>query len=638
MKLSKKQMTASTNSASSDKEALYDLYTRAKKAYYDGEPIIPDEQFDALEQLLLQSIPDLVSRQIGAPARGKKVQLPVPMGSLDQVHNQDELSRWEAKYPAGTKLILTEKIDGNSALVQYEQSCLTASFSRGDGVMGANNLRHLSKVPSIPHKIPQPGTVLIRGEVVVEIANWETNVLPLATNRAGTKYANSRNFVAGFLNGKQGDLALYKFITFVAYEIVGSPLSKSGQLAALANWGFITPATEQAKTTEHNYQWYETLIGQMIANSAYELDGVVIDVDDPALRETEIDLDNLNPSHARKLKLVSQSATTTVREVQWNVSKDGYLKPLVVFDPIELVGAVITKATGHNARNIADLGIGPGAVIKVIRSGEVIPKIVECVSPVDFEQPENSVWNSTGADLVIDNDDGHPDVLQRQFEHFYSTIGVEFIGAGNIAKLIDAGVLGEITDTVLVSSDELESVLGAVGSKAAASIAEKLTGIEPAKLIAAFDVLGRGVGTRKIRALIAAVGLDSVLSGSLTIDQISAVDGFDTKTGEKIIAGIPALQQILSKVDRHYTFAVGKKQTTQTRGKFSGQVFCPTGVRFRPDQITEIESQGGTVSDSFTSSVTTLVAKDPNSTSSKVEKAKAKGIAVISLAQFNSLF
>jgi DNA ligase (NAD+) len=616
-------------------EQLLALYQEANEAYFAGDPIISDAEFDALT-ILLKDRGALTKPVIGAPERGKKVVLPVPMGSLDQVHDQRELDNWLKNYPSKTTIVCSEKIDGNSALLQYDNGSLTASFSRGDGVMGANNLRHLSKVPTVPHALPGKTTALIRGEVVVQIDHWENNVLPLATNRAGNKYANSRNFVAGFLNGKEGDDALYPYITFVAYEIVGSATSKREQFRQLVDWGFITPAIYDFQAGDYDYEWHERLIQRMIAASPYELDGIVIDIDPAQYRSTAVDLDNLNPPHARKLKLVSQSATTTVREVQWNVSKDGYLKPLVIFDPVTLVGANITKATGHNARNIATLGIGPGAEIEIIRSGEVIPKIIGCHRPVSFVQPENSVWTESGADLVVKDRSKSSDIAQRRLEHFFSTIGAEFVGAGNIRKMIDAGKLTGMHDVPKLTESDWTEVLGAIGQKAYDSIAETLADIEPARLIAAFDVLGRGIGTRKIRAMIDGVELKRFLAGEFSIVELLEIPGFEEKTVTKIWEGLDEMFATLKQFEGAYKFTEGK--VNKNEGVFSGQVLCPTGVRFRPEEILAIEQQGGTVVDAISSAVTILVAKDPNKSSTKIDKARAKGIRIASYGEIVASF
>lgn len=606
------------------------LYERAKQAYYAGEPIITDDEFDALEKALKGTIESTV----GAPERSGKVLLPVPMGSLDQLHNSDELSRWVSTVPANTRVLITEKLDGNSCMLDYNKTTLIGSYSRGDGIEGANNLRHLQHF-SIPKTIPVPTSVRIRGEVIVSKLSWATSIQPTATNRAGKQYANSRNFVAGFLNSKVGTPELYQHIDFIAYEVIGLNMSKSEQLSWLSSIGFNIPKMVAHNLTNMKYVDFEDVTRTMINESEYELDGIVIDVNDRGLRDSQVDLNNLNPSHARKLKLINDasSAITIVRSVEWNVSKDGFVKPLVHFDSIELDGAMISKATGHNARNVRDMGIGPGAVIRVVRSGMVIPKIVETIDPGVFEQPVDCEWNETGADLIVSTDGSSGDIKQRRLEHFFSTIEVDHMGEGNVTRLIASGEVNTPVDAVLLTNAKYALILGENGRKAAVSLRTKLSNIEPAVLFSSVGVLGRGVGVRKIRSLIESVGIDVFLAGNLTIAEISSIDGFDVTTAGKIVTGTVELISIVNTMVKNgITLASPSRKVAD--GVYSGQLFCPTGVRFTPEMVLSIQKAGGIIADTLSSKVTTLVAKDPNSSSSKIDKARSRGVRIMSLYDF----
>lgn len=618
---------------STDDDELLALYNEAKVAYYNGDPIMTDEQFDALEALVAIDHPDVTSTNVGAPERGKKVKLPVQMGSLDQLHNQDELTRWEQKWPTGTTRVITEKLDGNSGLVEYADGKLVASYSRGDGYEGANNLRHISKMSCVPKDVNgiTVDPLYVRGETIVSKSNWVNYVQPLAVNRAGKQYANSRNFIAGFLNGKTGNEKLYQYIDFVAYEIVGSQLSKQEQLMLLTQLGFKIP--KSTVYTTGSYVGLEDITRSFIEMSEYELDGVVIDVDLGNYRFAD---GELNPSYARKLKLINDAnvAETTVTAVEWNISKDLMLKPLVHFEPIVLDGAVITKATGHNARNIVDLGIGVGATIKVIRSGMVIPKIIECTDPRPVELPKGT-WNATNVELVSDGIGAGREICIKRLDHFFTTLGVEYIGVGNIAKMVDAGVLSTPTSAIKCSDATYERVIGENGRKCAESLRKKLQNVEPETILASFGVLGRGIGARKIRALIAGVGLEAVLNATVTEQQIACVDGFDVKTAAKITKSIGELIKLYDEVSPYIKLATAEPVGD---GFLSNHIVCPTGVRFSADLVEKIKSNGGTVTDTLSSKVTILVAKDPNSTSSKIVKAREKGVKIIGLGDFEKEF
>lgn len=357
---------------------LIEKYLAAKDAYYAGTPIIDDAAFDALEREIAKSAPELLL-QIGAPERGGKVPLPAPMGSLNQVFTQDEFTRWASKYPKNTIAVLTEKIDGNSALLQYRNGVLMSSFSRGNGVQGANNLRHTRLMSSIPQQIGNKFTGLIRGEIAILKEDWE-EVRELATTHSGKDYANARNFTAGFLNGKTGMKGLYKYFKFVAFEIIDTKLSKQQMISALGAAGFTTPVTHVSVLSNLVFAGCRKICDEMVENSAFEADGIVVDIDAPTSRDQSVDLDDLNPSHAIKIKPVAGTATTTVNCVELSLSKDGYVKPVLVFEPVHLAGVRITRCTGFNMKFVYDNKLQPGSVICIQRNGDVIPY---CSSVID---------------------------------------------------------------------------------------------------------------------------------------------------------------------------------------------------------------------------------------------------------------
>ena len=613
-----------------NKSELIALYTEAKAAYYDGEPIMNDAEFDELESKLKALGTDV--QTVGAPERAGKVKLPVQMGSLDQLYNEEELARWLGKIPKNTRLICTEKLDGNSGLLEYTNGVLTASFSRGDGVEGANNLRHTIRIPSVPKTVNKT-IQYVRGELIVSKDAWNDHVSKATRNRAGKLYANARNFVAGFLNGKEGEASMYPHITFVAYEIVGSKLSKHDQLSALHFNGFVTPAYVTLVADEASYSEMEDVVRNLVKFSDYELDGIVVDVDEPATRDA-LPWSDLNPGYARKLKLINDAATATtvVTGIEWNPSKDGLLKPLVYFEPVQLCGVTISKASGHNALNIKTRGIAVGSRVVIVRSGDVIPYIRDCLDPQPFVMPQCSKWDDTETNLLIVGGEFDATVKCRQLEHFFGVLEVEHIGAGNIARLYESAGITTPIDAILANDSVYEAVLGVVGARARASLREKLSAVEPHVLFAAFDVLGRGIGRRTLKRLFETYPWEGVLAGKYSVADIAKVDDIGEKTATKIVEGLPELRAMYETIAHSVQFV--KPKEVAASGKFAGEVFCPTGVRFTPEHVQAVENEGGVVTDTMGKSVTVLVAKDPNSNSSKIGKAKASGIRVISLAEF----
>jgi len=596
-----------------------------------------DEAFDALEREIAKVTPELLL-QIGAPERGGKVPLPAPMGSLNQVFSDAEFDRWAShylsNYASNTIAVLTEKIDGNSALLQYKNGILMNSFSRGNGLQGANNLRHTREMRNIPQQIHgNDFTGLIRGELAILKSDWEA-VRAIATTHSGKDYANARNFTAGFLNGKTGVAELYKYFKFVAFEIIGSPLSKQQMLNVLSTFGFTTPVTHACALKQLTFATCRTICEKMVKGSAFEADGAVLDVDDPAARDNEVDPDDLNPSYAIKIKPEAGAATTTVIRVEWNASKDRLLKPTVHFEPVQLVGVTIRKASGYNAKYVIDNGIGPGAIVSIKRMGDVIPKCDEVLVAVEVDIPEHAVWGNTSVDLYTTDASHDGDIEMQILEHFFAKLQVEHVGAGNVTKLYNAGITTPV-EAITAKIGVYENAVGSNGVKAFTSLHTKLQSVTPARLFAALGSFGRGMGERKLTALFKVFPFEQVLNGLITTIDIATIDGFENKSARKILEGIDDARTEYAVVRPHITFVA--PEAKPVGGTLSGQVFCPTGVRFTPDIVEAITSQGGEVTDTFSSKVTTLVAKDPSSGSSKIQKALDKGVKVISLNQLKEL-
>ena len=197
----------------------------------------------------------------------------------------------------------------------------------------------------------------------------------IAVSKSGKMYKNPRNMMSGVSNSETpNNIGVYSYIDFVAYEIVGSELSKTKQLEQLAAWGFRVVTYDVVDRSQLTDQLLTAFIQDAKSSSPYELDGAVIEIESADSRKNN-NTDALNPEYAFKYKIVdgSNSSTAVVKCVHWNVSKDGYLKPRVQIEPVNLLGVTIQYATGFNAQFIQQSGIGPGAVIRLVRSGDVIP-------------------------------------------------------------------------------------------------------------------------------------------------------------------------------------------------------------------------------------------------------------------------
>lgn len=618
---------------------IIELLVAADELYFnDEESFIDDSQYDALKQYAYRLAPaDVYFTGVGSAVRGGKIDLPYKMGSLNQVY-QGDYAKWAAKNNLADELIVvSDKLDGASAMLVYGvDGKLQIAYSRGDGLQGADITRHVAKIHNVPRQIANTTgkAIPIRAENIISPEAFKKiNTGKFA--RGGRIYKNPRNMVSGLMNSSENHPEVYKAIDTVAYEIVGSSLSKVDQLDQLAAWGFNVVRHSIHQANHQNDDTLTKLLNERRSNSMYELDGVVIDIDKAAIR-ARLATDDLNPEYAVKFKVADASnlAIATVKEVEWNVSKDGYQKPRVKIHPVDLVGVTIQHATGFNAKFIYDNKIGPGAKVKITRSGDVIPFILEVVEPAaEPQMPEgDNVWTPTGVDLVVADAGNNATVKFEQLNDFFSSIDVPNLGEGNLRQMFDAGF--ETPESIIpLTQEDIGSLVGsmAIGKKIFKGMRDKFTNIPMHVLMGSHSAFGRGVGVRKMKKL------EEAFQGDMTkcanVVNITQVEGFEHKTASKIAAGYPKFQEFLGKVSKYVTIApfVAKKQ-----GHLSGKTFVFTGFRSK-DLEAAIVDAGGTMGSAVSSKTTYLVTADADSTSGKAQKARELGVQVISQDQLKDM-
>lgn len=607
-----------------------DLYSN------DGESFLTDEQYDTLKRYAHGLEPgNVYFTGIGSGVRGSKVKLPFKMGSLTQVY-EGETEEWIAKYNLDDdQVVVTEKLDGVSVLVVYnEKGKLQIAYSRGDGLEGADVTRHISKMKSVPQTVKN--MTVVRAEAIISKKSFK-KVQPLAKSRSGKPYKNARNMMAGVMNASENDEVVYKFIDVVGYEVIRpAGIPKRQQLKLLAENGFITPKFCSAPGKWFNDEKLAGILEEYRDDSNYEIDGLVLDVDN-AERRQKINptKDTLNPEYARKFKIADASnlAIATVKEVQWNVSKDGYLKPRVKIEPVELVGVTVQHATGFNAKFIKDNKIGPGAKIKITRSGDVIPFILGVEKPAKAQMPtEDAEWTKTGVDLVLKNAGDNKTVKFEQLNDFFASIDAPNLREGNLKKIFDAGF--ETPEEIIeLTQEDFASLLGSqvMGKKVFTGLREKLTNIPLYVLMGSHPAFGRGVGVRKMKKLYEA--FEGRMEMCKSVPNITQVEGFDHKTASKVANGWPAFVKFRERTKKYIKVAAYEAKKT---GSLSGSSFCFTGFRSKELEAA-IEELGGKVSSSVSSKLTYLVAEDKDSTSGKAKKARELGVKVIGPEELRQL-
>ena len=632
----------------SDVNGLISQYVTAKYLYHSGEGESPltDAEFDALERHLLDlkiCSPEFF-RTVGSAVREPRdaVPLPEPMGSLEKMRTDEEISKWlYSDLPKGQHLYcVMAKVDGLSVELVYDDGHLTSAYTRGDGVEGTLITRHLFLVPGVPHHVPSfAKRVVVRGELYMPEAEFKQHY--------ASEYSNSRNFVAGVTRRKQPTAKDLGHMRLAAYHIYNPDLSKMDMLNTLKESGFTVPYHYTATASELTQQALSTSYAAIAEQVEHLIDGLVIEVNAANIRaRVGFETNSLNPAYGRafKVDLATNMANATVEYVDWGISKDGYLKPVVKLKPISLGGVTIKQATAYNAKFVVDNGLGPGAEIVLIRSGDVIPKIIEVVSKVSPQLPEAAdvgpyEWNATGVDLVVVGESS-----EQKFEglvHFFKTLGIENLSSGVLRKFFSKGY--ETPEAILAMTAEdmianIDGVKKASADKFSQSIKKALAEVYLPVLMQASGSFGRGFGESTAEIFYKHFNGDifTPLSwpSDILMSELCMINGVSDKTAELFITGLPKFK---ARLDALLPFMTLKTATAgPINDVLKGAPFVFSG--FRSDALEEkIVSLGGTISSSVSGKTKYLVVKNKTSTSSSVEKARKLGISILDTAELELL-
>jgi DNA ligase (NAD+) len=570
----------------------------------------------------------------------RKVSLPIPMHSFEKVYcndqKGDQLSPFLKK--PGNK-VGSYKLDGAALLLEYKDNKLVQAYTKGRAGIGQKSLYIAKHIPNIPLTLKNSPFTQFYVKVELIIRN------SVFIQKYAQTYANSRNLVAAQLNKKEVDTILND-IEPIAHTLETlenrAYINKITQWDTLHNLGFkvvphfdidenITPKDLEQKLL--NFK----------SNDDMLCDGIIIEFVDTAIRTKLGYMPNTNPYFGVAYKVQTDTATSIVTDIEWNVSKQGFLIPRITYNPVVLNGTTCTHATGKNAKFIQDKGVSINSVITLHKGGDIIPDIID-IKPATASVllpttcpncGSNVVWNDTKVNLVCQNKNCSAQFLQKAV-HFLKTIGVENISDITVEKIIDEKKFTKIEDFFNLHEEELimEGIGKITSKKIVNSIKQKLQNIDLAKLMYATNFFDGSVGSKKIQLIIDEYGDLLNINFELTADMISTnIKGFEEKTAKSFIEGFKKFKHWYQINKKFITYTVYQKPKN---GKLIGQVFCFTGFR-DPDLEKQIIDNGGIVSSSMSKKVTTLIVDDINSTSEKIKKAKSLNIKIIERRSYDAL-
>ena len=581
----------------------------AADAYYNGDkPLMTDDEYDEMRDELAKRSPSHpFLKEVGAPVGSGAIALPFIMASLNKI-KPGTGSVENFKNKSSTKhWVLSEKLDGISAL-WYEGRL----YLRGDGQMGVEVTKFAPHIQGL-----RVCEFPVRGDLVV--ARAEPCV-------AGTL---ARSWVNGQLHQKEPQAEI-RVVRFVAYEIIGEG-KPSEQFRGLKEAGFEIPWNIAVGEAEFTEECLASFLRLRREKSVYDTDGIV--VAENVVNTIAKAVKNPTNKMAFKMVIADQCAETTIVEVEWNASAQGYLIPRLQIEPVVVGSARIEFVTGHNAKFIVENKLAPGARIVIRRSGDVIPAVDRIVAAAAAPKMPNGSegsqwkWDANATHLVqIAGISVSTEVLKAQLVHFAKTMEIVGMGPGVVAKLVDAGV-----DSVrkLFGTKDLVRILGkTLGPKIEAELEAISSRATEIQLMVASSRMPRLIGDTKLKVLF------DLKADPRQWNTLPAPQGWSADKLAELIAVLPAYEAWRRSETPHIPYPIlpAAAPVVVAPSVAKGTV-CFTGVRSKELEF-ELEAAGWKVVNSVSGKLGVLIVADTDGadTSEKAKKARDLGVRILKIS------
>ncbi len=629
--------------ADEERKQLEDLILYHKRKYYDGEPEISDDEYDSLEDRLRDIDPENpVLFIVGTPSGGNVTHNP-PMLSCQKAKTVDKIISWSENRP----LMMGYKIDGLSLKIIYQDSKLIQAATRGSGTLGDDVTLNVLKIQAIPKTIPFEERVEIRGELYMRISEFNriNDSLP-----EGEKYSNPRNLAAGTAKQKDARMMEGRTLNFMAFELLGwnDQATTEDKASTLKTWGFETSDyfTIDSPNYEEVSKHFKSVENERDSLD-FEIDGVVFKYNLASDREEAGATDH----HHRwqiALKFESKGKSTKLNAITWQIGRTSVLTPVAELEPVEVSGAVISRATLHNADFLINLDAQPGDFVYVERSGEVIPKIISVTTKnstgkVNLPNQCPSCGSKTvksGVNLLCTGDSCRGRDIQ-EISSWIRKTGIDGIGGKSLEKLYDTGLVKHFSDLYSLTEDQLVNLLGRNGTKILASIDE--TRELPFRTFLAglgIEKLGRTMGKKLANSF---NNLDELKKASM--EELMKLEGISDITARFIHGGIRQTERY-EKLFKNGLKIIypGKKDTQIANQRETQQVISlKIYVTGKVEEYTKVELQellekkGIAWGSGVTKSLDYLVlAEKPGK--KRQEQADALGVKMIGWEEFYSKY
>ena len=638
---------------------LVDLCNQASKAYYqEAREIMSNLEYDALydELQVLEKETGVVLSQSPTIHVGYELlsELPKeahesPMLSLDKTKDRDVLRAFIGTHPT----LLSWKMDGLTIVLTYENGELLKAVTRGNGTVGEVITNNAKVFKNIPLKIAYRGRLVLRGEAIITYSDFEK--INDTIEDVDAKYKNPRNLCSGSVRQLNNQITAERNVRFYAFALVSAQdvdmhNSRKYQMEWLRRQGF--EVVEYRMVTGENLDEAMDYFAHAIEKNDFPSDGLVALYDDIAYGES-LGSTAKFPRNAFAFKWADEVRETTLREIEWSPSRTGLINPVAVFDPVELEGTTVSRASVHNVSIVKDLQLGIGDTIQVYKANMIIPQIAENLTrSSNLEIPEICPACGQEARVIRENDVEalycmNPDCAAKKIKAFTlfvsrDAMNIDGLSEATLEKFIARGFIHDFGDIFEISRYKEEIVeMEGFGQKSYDNLIDSLEQAKDTTLPRVIYSLGiANIGLANAKVICRHFDNDLEKIRHAELEEVSDIDTIGPVIAGNLVEYFKD-EDNNRRLDHLMSFLHIQEEGPKEEQIFAGMNFVITGslVHFgnRSEAKELIESLGGKVTGSVTKKTNYLINNDVQSNSSKNKKARELEIPILSEEDFLKL-
>lgn len=646
------------NSLQRMKELVEKLDQAAKAYYQEDREIMSNQEYDSLydqlEQLEKETGTVLTNSptvRVGYEAVNElpKEEHPSPMLSLDKTKDREVLRGFIGNH----KCLLSWKLDGLTIVLTYENGELVKAVTRGNGIVGEVITNNARVFKNIPLRIPYKGQLVLRGEAIITYSEFER--INETIGDADAKYKNPRNLCSGSVRQLNNEITAKRNVRFYAFALVSAQdvdfsNSREQQFIWLKKQGF--EVVEYKVVTSESLDEAMDYFSKTIVNNDFPSDGLVVTYDDIAYGES-LGSTAKFPRNSFAFKWADEMRETRLVDMEWSPSRTGLINPVAIFEPVELEGTTVSRASVHNISIVKELQLGIGDTIKVYKANMIIPQIAENLTRSgNLVIPDKCPVCGQEARIRKENDVEtlycmNPDCVAKKIKSFSlftsrDAMNIDGLSEATLEKFIAMGFIHNFGDIFEIGKykDQIVEMEG-FGQKSFDNLMvslEKAKKTTLAKVIYSLGITGIGLANAKVICKYFDDDIEKIRHADE--EEISAIEGIGP-----VIAGSMAdyfkSAENNQKLDHLLSHLHLVHEETSAEQVFAGKTFVITGsvehFSNRSEAKEFIEARGGKVTGSVTKKTDYLINNDKTSASSKNKKAQELGISILSEEDFLEL-